>query len=245
MKSSRHGVTLDHAANGLAAADDVADVQLELRNADAQQRQRPARGKRFDRLVDDRSLGRGVDGVGGAAAGQLAHRTGHVVVARGRGRRRRRARVPARAVRRLDLRRRRVDADGDRGHHRREADRAGAEHDQRRVLAGPQHVEDGADAGLDATPERSGDLEIDAGIDRPRRWIRRRARARRSSTGRSRSRTPAASCAAHRHRPVRPRADAVHRPEVAAVGGMARGALGAGVAAAVAEHHVVAGASRR
>ena len=84
MNSLRRRVALDHAADGLAAADQALHVHGEVRRAHAHQRERAERRQRGDRLVDDGALGRRVDGVRGPAAGQLADRVDDVAGAPGR-----------------------------------------------------------------------------------------------------------------------------------------------------------------
>ena len=206
-----------------------------------EQRQRPARGQRRDRLVDDRALRARVD----ARAWRRRQS--------GRGSRPRRHRRPDRSFRsrRAPTASRRRLATGStamivatpvarRGHHRGESDGARAEHDERRSLAGLA-------ARSARCPRRSArrspaeppPRDRARGRSRPRS-TRRRARVRRSSTARSRSRTrrsrSGASSSSRRARVPMP----VEGAKVAAVRLMPDRALGAGATAAIAQHDVVA-----
>jgi len=96
---------------------------------------------------------------------ELADRVDHVVAGRIDGRRRPELRGDSPPI--PDG----VDRDdrahpGDLGHHDgRQADGAGAVHDERRVARGTKHVEDGAGAGLHAAAQRRGDAQIDVIAD--------------------------------------------------------------------------------
>ena len=234
----RHRIPFDRAADRLPATDHARQVHRELWDPDADDRERPERGQRRDRLIDDRPLGGRVERVRGAGAGEPADLLHHVCA--GRVDRGARAELPGERP----APRHRIDgddrADANRAgaHHRRQADPAGAEHDEGRLVGRREHVEHGPRPGLDAAAERGGERQIEIGVEHHHVGLvgqRVRGEARLPEVRPVHRR----AIAAHGRRAVRARAEPIERAEVPAIGRVAARAFRTGFAAAVAEDDVI------